>query len=189
MLAPSGLPEGAWRGPSSREIAARSERDSIDRRELKSPDNPMIYLVHHGDAVGPEVDPQRPLSERGLAAVLLVADEARRRGAKPDCIWHSGKLRARQTAEACWKLCNPLAPMTAERGLQPTDPPAWMHDRLLGETRDVMVVGHMPHLPRLLRMLIGEDPETSTVSFPLHGIVALTGEGDRWKEAWRIDAA
>ena len=146
----------------------------------------MIYLVHHGDAVGPEIEPARPLSEHGRGAVLLVADEAARRGVRPECIWHSGKLRARQTAEAFWKACNPLATLTAERGLQPADPPSWMCERLSGETREVMLVGHMPHLPRLLRLLIGEDPETSIVGFPLHGMVALEAAGDRWKDVWRI---
>lgn len=146
----------------------------------------MIYLVHHGDAVGPEVDPTRPLSDQGRGAVLLVADEADRRGVKPACIWHSGKLRARQTAEAFWKVCNPLATFTAERGLQPADPPAWMRERLFGETRDVMLVGHMPHLPRLLRMLIGEDPDASHIDFPQHGMVALEAAGEKWKEVWRI---
>ena len=145
----------------------------------------MLYLVHHGEAVGPEVDPRRPLSERGQGAVLLVADEAARRGATPECIWHSGKLRARQTAEAYWKMCNPLAPVTAERGLQPTDPPGWLRDRLTGETRDIMVVGHMPNLPRLLRLLLGED--TSSLPFPVHGIVALEPVGGGWKEIWRIE--
>ncbi|HEX2062526.1 MAG TPA: phosphohistidine phosphatase SixA [Thermoanaerobaculia bacterium] len=146
----------------------------------------MIYLVHHGDAVGPEIDPRRPLSDRGRAAVLLLADEAARRGVKPECLWHSGKLRARQTAEAFWKICNPFATMTAERGLQPTDPPGWMRDRLVGETRDVLLVGHMPNLPRLLRLLLGEDPDTSTVSFPLHGLVALGAAGDSWREEYRL---
>ena len=146
----------------------------------------MIYLVHHGDAVGPDVDPRRPLSDQGRAAVLLAADEAARRGARPECIWHSGKLRARQTAEACWKVCNPFATLTAERGLQPADPPTWMHERLSGETRELMLVGHMPNLPRLLALLIGEDPGTPRTTFPLHGIVALEADGDRWKEAWRI---
>ncbi len=148
----------------------------------------MIFLVHHGDAVGPDVDPRRPLSERGRGAALLLADEAGRRGVKPVAIWHSGKLRARQTAEAFWKICSPFASMTAERGLQPADPPVWMRDRLFGEKRDILLVGHMPNLLRLLRMLIGEDPETSSVSFPLHGMVSLESVGDQWKESWRIGA-
>lgn len=149
----------------------------------------MIYLVHHGDAVGPEIDPMRPLSERGRGAVLLLADEAARRGVKPEAIWHSGKLRARQTAEAFWKVCNPFASLSAERGLQPDDPPGWMRDRLFGETRDIVLVGHMPNLPRLLRVLIGEDEAASPVSFPPHGLVALEADGDRWKEAWRLGAS
>jgi phosphohistidine phosphatase len=147
----------------------------------------MIYLVHHGDAVGPEVDPGRPLSDRGRAAVLLLADEAARRDVKPVAIWHSGKLRARQTAEAFWKTCHPFASLSAEHGLQPSDPPIWMRDRLFGETRELMLVGHMPNLPRLLSVLIGENENQAAVNFPQHGMVALEPSGELWKELWRIE--
>jgi len=92
----------------------------------------LLILVHHGDAVGPEVDPMRPLSSVGRAATERLARDAMARGVKPDAIWHSGKLRARQTAEIFWKVCNPLSPFTAERGLLPDDPPQWMRDRLSG---------------------------------------------------------
>ena len=59
-----------------------------------------LFLVHHGDAVGPEIDPQRPLSAVGRANVDRLATLAAARGARPSVVWHSGKLRARQTAEA-----------------------------------------------------------------------------------------
>ena len=151
----------------------------------------MIFLVHHADAVLPGEDPMRPLSSRGRATAQLLALEAARLGVKPVCVWHSGKLRARQTAEAFWRACNPLATLTAERGLQPTDPAEWMRDRFLGETRDVLAVGHMPNLPRLLRLLLNEDPESSSVAFPLHGVVALEPQGEagmeKWVERWRLD--
>src|SRR3954463_12446761 len=109
-----------------------------------------LLLVHHGHAVGPEVDTMRPLSSIGRAATERLAAAAAARGVKPDVIWHSGKLRARQTAEGFWSACNPLAPMTAERGLLPDDPPNWIRDRLLGDTRSVLIASHMPYLPRLL---------------------------------------
>ena len=145
----------------------------------------MIVLVHHGEAVGPEVDPSRPLSGRGLGGVTRLADRAAARGLKPDLIWHSGKLRARQTAEAFWRACNPLAPFTAVRGLQPDDPPQWLRDLLAGETRTIVLVGHMPHLPRLLRLLVAGDPDAPDVLFPQHGCVALAEVGERWTEVWR----
>ena len=144
----------------------------------------LLILVHHGDAVGPEIDPMRPLSSVGIAATEQRARDATARGVKPDAIWHSGKLRARQTAEIFWKVCNPLAPFTAERGLLPDDPPQWMRDRLVGEDRTILIVGHMPYLPRLLGMLTAAHHEGA--SFPLHGCVALEADGARWKEIWRL---
>jgi phosphohistidine phosphatase len=147
----------------------------------------MILLVHHGDAVHPGVDASRPLSGRGLGEVGRLAEAAAALGAKPDIIWHSGKLRARQTAEAYWRACNPLAEFSATRGLLPDDPPNWMRDQLAGETRSIVVVGHMPHMPRLLRLLVTGDAESVTLNFPQHGCVALELEGDRWKEIWRLE--
>jgi phosphohistidine phosphatase len=147
----------------------------------------QVVLVHHGDAVGPDVDPMRPLSSVGRAATARLAAAAAARGVKPDAMWHSGKLRARQTAEIFWKACNPLAPLSAERGLLPDDPPQWIRDRLTGERRSILVVGHMPYLPRLLASLTGEGEQSRAASFPLHGCVGLEPDRDRWKESWRLE--
>ena len=143
-----------------------------------------LSLVHHGEAVGPDVDPRRPLSESGRAAVARLAAAAAARGVKPAVIWHSGKLRAKQTAEAFWRACNPFAEFAATRDLQPDDPPEWIRDRLRGETRDILLAGHFPHLPRLLSLLLKE-----TAVFPPHGIVELTttDQGESWT-VWRESA-
>lgn len=126
----------------------------------------------------------RPLSSIGRAATERVAASAAHKGVKPDVIWHSGKLRARQTAECYWKACNPFAPMTAERGLRPDDPPNWMRDRLAGESRSILIASHMPFLQRLLTLLA-----PGAKAFPLHGCVALeTGDDGTWNEIWRIEA-
>jgi len=128
----------------------------------------FLFLVHHADAVGPEIDPQRPLSSVGLAQAEHVARQAQAKGARPDLIWHSGKLRARQTAEAFYRLCNPFAEFRMVRGLRPDDSPEIVRDALLGETRDLLLVSHWPLLPALAAELAPSLPE-----FPLHGIVAL----------------
>jgi phosphohistidine phosphatase len=145
-----------------------------------------MYLVHHGDAVGPDIDPMRPLSDRGRIDVEALARLAAERGAKPAVIWHSGKLRARQTAELYWRHCNPLATFSATHGLQPTDPVTWIADMIAAEKQDVMLVGHFPHLPRLLAFLVTGNPEAGPAEFPLHGAVALEKEGGRWIERWRL---
>ena len=105
----------------------------------------FVYLVHHGHAVNPGVDPQRPLSRHGRDQTQTLSGRAAARGVHPDVIWHSGKLRARQTADAYWRACNPLAEFSATRWMQPDDPPR-LADLLQIETRDLMLVGHMPHL-------------------------------------------
>ena len=146
-----------------------------------------LYLIHHGVAVGSEEDARRPLSAAGLAGAARVAAKSAALGAKPDVVWHSGKLRAKQTAQEFWRACNALAEFSASRDLQPDDSPQWMRDRLRGETRDIAIAGHFPHLPRLLALLVtgGEGG----VEFPMNGVVALVtdDEGETWRELWRIE--
>jgi phosphohistidine phosphatase len=149
-----------------------------------------LFLVHHAEAVGPEIDTRRPLSGAGEAHAARLADLAAARGARPSAVWHSGKLRARQTAQAFWRACNALADFLAVPDLQPSDPPFRIRDRLANETRDILIAGHFPHLPRMLSLLTtgrDEDPQT----FPLHGVVALErdDESDVWKEIWRLERA
>ena len=145
----------------------------------------MIYLVHHAEAVGPEVEPQRPLSAEGRIHAEGLAATAAARGVKPEVIWHSGKLRARQTAEPFLRLCNPLAEFAAIRGLQPTDAPNAISDLVAGETREILLVGHMPNLPRVLTLLV-TGVQSPLLSFPLHGVVALYATAERWTERWRL---
>ena len=132
------------------------------------------------------MDPMRPLSDRGRVEVDMLAQKAAAQGAKPDVIWHSGKLRARQTAEAYWKRCNALAAFSATRGLQPTDPTNWIVDAIAGDTRHILLAGHFPHLPRLLARLTTGKADASPVDFPLNGIVALENVDGKWVEKWRM---
>ena len=146
-----------------------------------------LYLVHHGVAMSGEDDARRPLSPVGLAGVARVAAKAARLGAKPDVVWHSGKLRAKQTAQEFWRACNPLAEFSASRDLQPDDQPQWIRDRLRGETRDIALVGHFPHLLRLLSLLTSGGE--AGAEFPVNGVVALAtdDEGETYREIWRVE--
>jgi len=133
------------------------------------------------------VDPQRPLSPRGHAQARdlverFSAERAHVSGMAawaPAAIWHSGKLRARQTAEAFLTL-NPFAEFKMVRGLRPDDPPEIMLAALADATRDLVLVGHLPYLPVLRQRLIAADAALPV--FPRHGLVLLERAGDGWQE-------
>jgi len=140
----------------------------------------FLILVHHADAVTGIVDATRPLSELGHQQAESVSSRVAMHGVKPVAVWHSGKLRARETAEIYWHSVNPAARFAAQRGLQPDDDPENLADELGAETDDLMVVSHYPLLPGLLKELTGAD-----TAFPQHGAVALERVDGKWIERWR----
>jgi phosphohistidine phosphatase len=157
-----------------------------------------VYLVHHGAAVDPQVEAMRPLSEDGRRDTEQLARLAADRGVRPLHVWHSGKLRAKQTAELYWRHCNALASFKAVRGLQPTDDPTLVHHLLLDAAdAPLMLVGHYPHLPATLRLLttgsldVVGGAETAAAAFPQHGLVALepTADPRLWRESFRLAPA
>jgi len=142
----------------------------------------FLYLVHHGKTVDAVSDPRRPLSEMGAIAARRIAVMVASKGVKPEAIWHSGKYRARQTADILWRECNPLAENLAVHGLRPNDSTRWIIKRLLNLSSDTMLVGHVPHLDDLLRALVADESTT----FPVHGVVALQRLDNSWREYWRL---
>jgi phosphohistidine phosphatase len=136
-----------------------------------------VYLVHHADAVEPQVDAQRPLSAAGRQRADRLAAEAADRGVAPRTIWHSGKLRARQTAEIFLLRCSPFASFRMVRGLGPGDPVDWIADAIEAEDIDLLVVGHMPQLSELANRL-----SRSASQFPAHGLIGLERVGARMYE-------
>lgn len=157
-----------------------------------------VFLVHHGQALDPTVESIRPLSPDGHRVTDALARRAAALGVRPAHVWHSGKLRAKQTAELYWRHCNALAEFKAVRGLQPSDDPSLV-PLLLKESlgADVMLVGHYPHLPAVFHLLCDEgadaakSPGAALRHFPQNGMVALESTPDArgWVEAFRLSPA
>ena len=77
----------------------------------------FLYLVQHGEALTKEADPDRPLSEAGRANVEHLAGFLAGRSLRVARVLHSGKTRARQTAEILAAALAPDAPVEAGDGL------------------------------------------------------------------------
>lgn len=146
-----------------------------------------LYLVQHGEATSKEVDAARPLTERGRADVIRVARSVAAVGVKPAAVYHSGKLRARQTAEIlAAELGAGEAPKALE-GLSPNDDPGTVAGRLDSFDSPTMLVGHLPHLSGLCSLLVASDLVVRVVRFRPGGIVGLAkDESGRWGVNWML---
>ena len=139
----------------------------------------MVYLVQHGHAKPEDEDPRRPLTNRGADDVTWVAHWAVDRfGVRPSRVLHSGKTRSRQTAEIWGRLVN----VDAEEGadLAPNDDPTTWVRRLVAETGDMMLVGHLPHLAKLASLLLTGDPDRQLIGFQQGGLVAVEHTDAAW---------
>lgn len=145
-----------------------------------------LYLVQHGEPLAKEIDPERPLSERGKQEVAKVA-----RFAAKNCsmslsvIRHSGKLRALQTAAILAEEFGLPEPAVSD-GLASLDDPGIWASALRDRTDNIMLVGHLPHLARLAGALLCGKPEAAPVGFQMGGITALAREEGRWSLQWQF---
>ncbi len=145
-----------------------------------------LYLVQHAQAKPKEEDPDRPLSEKGLADVIKVAKYAAENcGINIKKICHSGKLRAEQTAGI---LAEHLCVVTQEKvdALNPMDDPAIWVDKLSSKGENMMLIGHLPHMAKLATALLCSKGHDPIVQFQMGCILALKREDNQWALLWMI---
>lgn len=144
-----------------------------------------FFLVRHGDARSGSKDPRRQLSPRGLEEVETVARAAAGRIAVA-AIFHSDKLRARQTAEIMARFLSAGNGVREITGLAPDDDPWIAKAELETAEAPLMLVGHLPHLARLASLLLTGQSERQTVDFATATIVCLSRQGGAWSFSWSI---
>ena len=100
---------------------------------------------------------------------------------------HSGKLRAQQTAEL---LATALAAGRVPEviaGLSPNDPVEPMVRRIADWTSDVMLVGHLPFMGKLVARLVAGDEGKPVAAFVPGTVVCLEqDEAGRWVISWMV---
>ena len=146
-----------------------------------------LYLVQHGAAKSEAEDPQRGLTEEGQRTVERMADFPAALRLPLDRIEHSEKLRARQTAEILAARLRPAEGARQIAGIAPNDDVEPMRARLAKESKNLMLVGHLPYLSRLVARLLGLPTDKQVVRFQMGGVVRLEREeNEEWIIRWVV---
>ncbi len=151
-----------------------------------------LFLVQHGKSLPKEEDPDQSLSRQGIDETQAMAEFAAEQNVQIMRIIHSGKKRALQTAEIFMKVLEPEAGIVKGPGLAPMDD-VTAFIKTVSHEENVMVVGHLPFMERLVSYLVAGSSETPVIKFQNSGIVCLDTEDDgqsffiRWAFFPRLD--
>jgi phosphohistidine phosphatase len=147
----------------------------------------MIYLLHHGEAFAKETDPTRPLTDAGAEHVDNIGIFLARGEVAVSTIFHSGKLRAEQSADILAEHLTPDRPPEAMDDIGPTDPTENIASDLHEWSDGVTLVSHMPFVGRLAGRLVLGDEHRPPVAFVPGTVAAFERAGDdAWVVAWMI---
>lgn len=138
-----------------------------------------LYLVQHGQCFDKQTDPERSLTPEGRVITLQIAITASDAGITVSSIYHSGKLRALQTAEIFSKqlIVNQIEAIV---GIDPLDSVENFTNHF-DFPENSMIIGHLPFMERLTSFLITGNQNLTVVKFQNAGIVSLEqNEKNNW---------
>lgn len=145
-----------------------------------------LYLMQHGDAVSKELDPERPLSEAGRKDVERIGSFLSKTSFQPKRIFHSGKTRALQTAKIVANRAVPTVVMEALSGIGPKDAVEPIAKKARDWSDDVLLVGHLPFMARLVSLLVKSKADDAVAYQPGSIVCVERDEDGDWRVAWMI---
>jgi len=142
-----------------------------------------LYIVQHGDSLPKDVDPDRPLSNQGQADIERLTEWLSSHNIQIAQILHSGKTRAKQTAEILRPLLKSPSQIYEGQGLAPNDSPeAFLHQ--LGDSdNDTLVAGHMPFVVRTVSQALTGAPDRQLLEFVPGSVAGIEHSEDA---SWRL---
>ena len=144
-----------------------------------------VYLVRHGEAIPKEQDIKRPLSEKGRSIVEKLANACAAYRLTAKNIYHSTRLRAKQTAEILGFQLD--IPVTEKAGLEPLNPVRPFYEEIENSDGDIMIVGHLPFLEHLVSLMITGEEDKKPLRFQQGGLVCLLkSEENLWSVIWTV---
>ena len=146
-----------------------------------------LYLVQHGESLPEDVDPERGLSDRGREDVSRVADLLSNSGTQVAQIYHSGKKRAEDTAQLLRGCLATGGVLALRDGIAPLDPADVVADEVDIWDEDVMLVGHLPFVGKLVSLLVASNEDVPIVAFQPGSVICLEREeAGNWIIVWMI---
>jgi len=139
-----------------------------------------LYLVQHGEATSKDVNPDRPLTEKGKTDSQKTVAFLKKAGITVNIIWHSTKTRAIETASI---FARELLVERVEQkdGFAPNDPVDNVFSGIANTEDDIMIVGHLPFLQKLTFLLLTGSESNGIVRFSMGGCVCLEkDESSKW---------
>ncbi len=133
----------------------------------------QIYFAQHGLAVDKTENPDRPLSAEGIRQTQAIADQLKNASVPVSQIFHSGKLRAQQTADIFANTFR-TPPTTPLDYLSPNDDITKLITSL--NLNNTLYVGHLPYLDKLISFLVTGDETMKIMEFRNSGVVCLGQE-------------
>ncbi len=148
-----------------------------------------IYISRHAAAVSKNEHPERPLSDIGRDQAKQVSAFAKAAGMEIGSAFHSGKARAKQTAEIYAKTLGGDIDVQATTGLSPEDDPMALDGFLDGLTAPALFAGHLPHLEGFIHHLTTGAADAGFLKLSPAALICLDREPGRrrWRLAWYVE--
>ena len=141
--------------------------------------------MRHGEALSPQKDPERGLTDKGKLNVELVAQHLQSQGVLFSQILHSKKKRARETAEIMGKIIAPHVLLTQHDKITPNDDPHNIFSEINTWEEDTLITSHLPFIPDLMTLLTEKDAYMTAITFETATVICLEKENSyKWKFLW-----
>ena len=144
-----------------------------------------LYILQHGEAVAKEIDAERPLSEQGIRDIRILALHMQNMGVQLGNVFHSGKLRAQQSARLVAETISPGVQPVKTEGLNPNDDPTVIIEDIEQMDENILIASHMPFVSRLCSTLLTGTTDAEFASMP-GTLFCLEKADNKWRLVYML---
>lgn len=147
-----------------------------------------LYLVRHGESETIGSDDERSLSTKGKEDVERLSNFISHLKLQVSFVFQSPKRRAQQTAKILCSQMTIINEIETKVELEPLTPITDVIDELSILNGDVMLVGHMPFMGKLVSKLVTGNENKNVVAFKAGSMLCLEKiEDNQWVIRWMLN--